>query len=647
MERASRIAGQLGTGALSASAAGGAAQKRFGARFSPAPFEVEELTRLLNHDNHELRQRIIDLMDGPLFQRNWKVTMDEHRELTLQRLKYMLQHRVISVRDYHRDPLRFQCALETPSWFDYSLSIKMGVHFTLCGGTIATLGTDKHREVLDKLDTGELGGSFCMTELAHGSNVFGIETTAVFDSERDEFVLNTPHAGAQKFWIGNVALHGKVSTVFAQLYTQGKHQGVHAFIVRIRGDDGSPLPGVRTADNGVKMGLLGVDNGRLWLDQVRVPRGALLDKFAQVDRQGNYSSAIENPTTRFATMIGGLIGGRVLVASSAMIAARVGLTVAIRYAFVRKQFDRVIMSYVTHQRRLFPALAAVVAVTLANGLAKETLHASLHHADRARAAKELHIFVSGLKPYATWLRADVLRACREACGGQGVAAHNLIGPLMSDTEVDVTFEGDNTVLIQQVSKALLQGAAAARDAQTQRGSLRFETRSAKFLLGAFELRAAAKLQKLAAAIQAKQKELAAQGGARSASDAAAAAYELASDLAVGVGVAHVESVILKHFAKVLGDAGLSAALRKALELLFFLYAWTRFEHDAAFFVAEGLAGAKELEAVRAEVLRLCAALYEGHLALHLVDGLGMPERFVTAPIAHVDYVQRHEYGRAL
>ena len=46
--------------------------------------------------------------------------------------------------------------------------------------------------------------------------------------------------------------------------------------------------------------------------------------------------------------------------------------------------------------------------------------------------------------------ALALQACREACGGQGFLAANKIGPLKSDMDVDVTFEGDNTVMMQQV-----------------------------------------------------------------------------------------------------------------------------------------------------------------------------------------------------
>lgn len=44
------------------------------------------------------------------------------------------------------DPRRFMASLECLSYCDYSLAIKAGVHFTLCGGTICKLGTAKHHD---------------------------------------------------------------------------------------------------------------------------------------------------------------------------------------------------------------------------------------------------------------------------------------------------------------------------------------------------------------------------------------------------------------------------------------------------------------------------------------------------------------------
>ena len=67
--------------------------------------------------------------------------------------------------------------------------------------------------------------------------------------------------------------------VFANLILPGgRNEGFHAFLVPIRDKDGKPMPGVGIADCGYKMGLNGVDNGRLWFNGVRVPLDNLLNK---------------------------------------------------------------------------------------------------------------------------------------------------------------------------------------------------------------------------------------------------------------------------------------------------------------------------------------------------------------------------------
>ena len=76
-----------------------------------------------------------------------------------------------------------------------------------------------------------------------------------------------------------------MAVVFAQLITGGEARGVHALLVPIRDEHGDPLPGVRLEDCGAKLGLNGVDNGRIWFDHVRVPRENLLDRYAQVVRR--------------------------------------------------------------------------------------------------------------------------------------------------------------------------------------------------------------------------------------------------------------------------------------------------------------------------------------------------------------------------
>ena len=106
----------------------------------------------------------------------------------------------------------------------------------------------------------------------------------------------------------------------------------------LRDKKGKVLPGIRIEDCGKKLGLNGVDNGRIWFDNVRVPRENLLNRYADVSEAGEYTSAIENPDRRFFTMLGTLVQGRVCVGGAGINASKVALTIATRYADKRRQF---------------------------------------------------------------------------------------------------------------------------------------------------------------------------------------------------------------------------------------------------------------------------------------------------------------------
>jgi len=68
---------------------------------------------------------------------------------------------------------------------------------------IDMLGSDEQKQK-SLAPTRELAiiGAYAQTELGHGSNVAGIETTATFDKATDEFVLHTPTLTATKYWPG-------------------------------------------------------------------------------------------------------------------------------------------------------------------------------------------------------------------------------------------------------------------------------------------------------------------------------------------------------------------------------------------------------------------------------------------------------------
>ncbi len=73
----------------------------------------------------------------------------------------------------------------------------------------------------------------------------------------------------------------------------------------------------------------------------------------------------------------------------------------------------------------------------------------------------MHALSAGLKAYTTATTQTGLSTCREACGGHGYAAVNRLGALRSDHDIFQTFEGDNTVLLQQVGRALHSTRTAA------------------------------------------------------------------------------------------------------------------------------------------------------------------------------------------
>jgi acyl-CoA oxidase len=377
-------------------------------------------------------------------------------------------------------------AFETLAFGDLSVLVKVGVQFGLFGGAILQLGTKAHHDAyLSDLITGKVMGCFAMTETGHGSNVQALGTVATYDATTEEFVITTPDDSSRKDYIGNAARHADLAVVFAQLEIDGKSEGVHAFVVPLR-EDGEVLPGIRIEDCGRKLGLNGVDNGRIWFDGVRVPRSALLNQFADVTKEGVYESPIENPNRRFFTMLGTLIQGRVCVGGGGINASKVALAIATRYADRRRQFnatsedqEELLLDYGIHQRRLFPLIAKTYALHFAQEIVAEQLHQVLSQTDAPQEGeneherRELESRAAATKVMGTWHATETIQECREACGGAGYLSINRFDALKADTDVFTTFEGDNHVLLQLVAKGLLTDYASDFEDMDQFGMVRF------------------------------------------------------------------------------------------------------------------------------------------------------------------------------
>ncbi|HKN95964.1 MAG TPA: acyl-CoA dehydrogenase [Pseudonocardiaceae bacterium] len=617
------------------------------------------LTAVLDGRWAGLRRRLRDHMATVDVPDTTALTTEQHRALVLDQLRELAKTdapRLGFAAEFGGggDIGGSVVAFEMLGFGDLSLMVKAGVQWGLFGGAVQLLGTRRHHErhLAGIMDLSLLG-CFAMTETGHGSDVQHLRTTATYDPAAEEFVVHTPDVAARKDYIGNAARDGRMAVVFAQLVTGAEQHGVHALLVPIREADGTPRPGVSITDCGRKGGLNGVDNGRIMFDHVRVPRDALLDRFGHVAADGTYTSPIEGAGRRFFTMIGTLIRGRVSVAGSAGSATKRALTIAVRHAERRGQFRRPgqdtevrLLDYRAHQRRLLPALAT----TYALHFAQEELVADLDAVqaeDRPdeQRQRELESRAAGIKAAATWHATATIQACREACGGAGYLAANLLTELKADTDVFTTFEGDNTVLLQLVARGLL---TSYRAHFADLGTLATARFVAEQFVGAVIERTAARavIERLVSANPAgddlfdrawhvrsfEDRETHVLDGLarrlRRAATGDADPFEVfndAQDHVLRAARVHTDRVVLEAFVAAI-DRCADPAARALLDRVCDLYVLSNIDADLAWFLGHGRLTASRGKQVNDAVNRVCREL-RPH-ATTLVDAFAIPEPFL-------------------
>ena len=615
----------------------------------PSDFDGEELSALLDGPHRVTKQRMRSILSQPQFQYRYDLSSEDYRELVFDWTQTLADEGIgllgmpASVGGAN-DTGAFVAAFQTIAHHDLSLLTKFGVQFGLYGGAIMRLGTTQHHETyLNDAGTLATPGCFAMTETGHGSNVADLETTATFDRSADALVINTPRDLARKDYIGNAAAHGRSAVVFARLVVETADYGVHAVIVPIRDDSGRPMPGIRIEDNGHKAGLNGVDNGRIWFDNVRVPRSNLLDRFAHLDADGSYASEISSSSKRFFTTLGTLVGGRVSVGTAGISAAESALTIAVRYGTRRRQFgepgqETMLLDYPSHQRRLLPRLATTYAYHFAFGELVASYIES--EQDPATDRRELEGRAAGLKAFGTWHAMDTIQAAREACGGQGYLSVNRFGSLRSDADVFTTYEGDNTVLAQLLAKSLLTGYRSSFEDISPTRMARYISQRIGGLIteavpgvGAIGNPTSSKSQRelLVRREHHSIETLALRIKARiDAGNHPAEAFVAVQPHTLHAARSHVEVLVFDAMDRAVSncqDEKLSNLMSDVLSL----YGLATIERDGAWFLRHGSLTANGAKDVRRAVDQLCSDL-RPH-ARHLVDAFGITPEMLAAPIA--------------
>jgi acyl-CoA oxidase len=216
---------------------------------------------------------------------------------------------------------------------------------------------------IPKTQVYEISGCFAQTELGHGSNVSGIETTATFAPATDEFILHSPTTSSHKYWIGSLGVLATHALVVARLIIFGKDLGNHVFLVQVRDLSTHELvPNVLIYEQGQKSlgSFASVDNGTMQFTQKRIPRCQMLAGMASVDRDGSYHAS-QNTKHSYTSMV--IIRGLMIAEIGQDVAKAV--IIALRYTAFRRQFnadnglEMPVLNYASVKNRLYPALCRV------------------------------------------------------------------------------------------------------------------------------------------------------------------------------------------------------------------------------------------------------------------------------------------------
>jgi acyl-CoA oxidase len=629
-------------------------------------FDPGELQRILDGPYAELRARIRAVMSRPEFTPPLEISREDYRARVTGWALSLAEEGVTAPGfpvqyggegDFGANVAGF----ETIAFGDLSLLVKFGVQFGLFGGAVQQLGSARHHErYLHDIATLKLPGCFAMSEAGHGSDVQNLLTTATYDRDTQEFVVDTPVDAAHKDYIGNAARDGRMAVVFAQLHVGTQSHGVHALLVPIRDEAGNVLAGVRIEDDGPKLGLNGVDNGKLWFDHVRVPRENLLDRWGGVSADGVYSSPIDKPTKRFFSMVGALVQGRICVGGASVSASELALTIAVRHGLRRRQFgpepgrEVPILDYRVHQRRLLPRLAKSYALHFAQGELRDRFHHVMSDegvSDQER--RELESLAAGMKATASWHATHTIQACREACGGAGYMAENRFAALKADTDIFTTFEGDNVVLMLLLARGLLTGYAEQFTGLSPVGMASFVAgQAAEVVVERLFARQIAQVVGDWVGSGGEEEDLldpaiqlalfrwreghittsAAQRLRRHIKDGHAPfeVFRSIEDHVVDVGRAHMATILLEAFQRAVRECP-EGPTRGALKQMCDLFALTEIEREKGFYQEHGRLSGPRCKAISRQVGELCDRVRAQAGAY--VDAFGIPDAVLRAPIA--------------
>ncbi|CAL1601681.1 unnamed protein product [Knipowitschia caucasica] len=626
-----------------------------------ASFDVEKVTYILDGGpektkrKREIETLVINDPDFDEVDPNFLSRSERYDQAVRKSAQMILKIREYGISD--PEEIYFYKSMMTGNHHE-----ALGLHYVMFLPTLySQCDQEQSKKWLPLAESFRALGTYAQTELGHGTHLRGLETTATYDPATQEFVLNSPTVTSIKWWPGALGKTSNHAVVLAQLHTQGKCCGLHAFIVQLRHmDTHEPLPGVMVGDIGPKFGFSEVDNGFLKMDNVRIPRINMLMKYAKVEPDGTY---LKPPSAKLT--YGTMVFIRSLIVGQSAISLAKSCTIAIRYSVVRHQSEiragepePQILDYQTQQYKLFPLLATAYAFTFVGQYMSQTYHritGDINQGDFSELP-ELHALSAGLKAFTTWTTNAGIEVCRMSCGGHGYSRSSALPDIYVEFTPTCTYEGENTVMMLQTARHLVKSYRQAKAGQqlsgivsylndTERHHVQANPASSRpivvdindpsNLVESYKLRAATLVELAAKSIQ---RELQMRNSQEDAWNNSAIDLVRASD-------AHCHYVVVKLFTEKLSEIG-DTAIHSVLSTLALLYALHGITQHSGDFLQAGLLTVPQMQQISGRVKELLCTLRPNAVAL--VDAFDFHDKKLNSVLGRYDgnvYENLFEWAR--
>ena len=284
-------------------------------------------------------------------------------------------------------------------------------------------GTEDQKEnYLPRLASGEIIGSFALTEPNVGSDSANVQTKA--EKDGDSYILN-----GTKRWITNANI-ANLFTVFARTdQSQKGSSGVSAFLVDAN------TPGISLSSKYKKMGQQGAHVCDVIFDNCRVP-------------EENIIGGPNNVNNGFKTAMKTLDRGRIHISAFAVGCAKRLIELSTQFSLEREQFGQSISN--------FQMIQAMLAESQTECYAAETM--VFDAAQRRDRGEKVNLHASCCKLYASEMVGRVADRAVQIHGGAGYMDEYAVSRFYRDVRLFRIYEGTSEIQKTIIARNLLKQA---------------------------------------------------------------------------------------------------------------------------------------------------------------------------------------------